>query len=78
MELALVSGVTGLLLLLVAFVLGLFNILNQKSELYNVLNLLGALLLAVYAYSLSSIPFLILESVWGCFALYKLITLMRR
>ena len=68
-----IIGTTGMLFLLVAFVLNLLKKVMQDSVIYNVLNIIGGGLLTYYAYSLSSIPFLILEAIWTLFAAYKLI-----
>lgn len=72
-DIILIIGTTGMLLLLVAFVLNLLKRVMQDSALYNILNIIGGGLLTYYAYSLNSIPFLILEVVWTLFATYKLI-----
>lgn len=71
-------GTIGLLFLLVAFVLNLLKVSESDTMTYNILNIAGCLLLTFYAIKLNSIPFLILESVWGLFAVYKLITLLLR
>jgi len=71
----LIIGTTGMLFLLVAFVLNLLKKIMQDSALYNILNIIGGGFLTYYAYSLNSIPFLILEAIWTLFAVYKLITI---
>ncbi|MDY6777828.1 MAG: hypothetical protein SVU32_04120 [Candidatus Nanohaloarchaea archaeon] len=73
----LVIGTSGMLLLLVAFVLNLLKKMTQDSVTYNVLNLVGGALLIYYAYALNSYPFLVLEAVWTGFAGYKLVSVLR-
>ena len=67
------TGIVGLSLLLVAFVLSSIGKINQKDRTYNILNFFGALLLAIYAIQLNSLVFVILEIVWGLVALYNLL-----
>jgi len=71
-----IIGTTGLLLLLSAFVLNLLKRLGTDSVTYYILNVVGCVLLSYYAIVINSIPFLILESVWGLFAIFKLITIL--
>ncbi len=65
-------GVIGMIFLLTAFALNLFKRVTQDSSLYYIFNIIGAGLLAYYAYALNSIPFLVLEIAWILFAIYKL------
>ena len=77
-NLAVIVGVIGMIFLLTAFALNLFKKVTQDSFIYNLSNIIGAGLLAYYAYALNSIPFLILEIVWILFASYKLIFFNKR
>jgi len=77
-NLAVIIGVIGMIFLLTAFTLNLFKKVTQDSSIYNIFNIIGAGLLAYYAYALNSIPFLILEGIWILFALYKLIFFNKR
>ena len=77
-NLAVIIGVIGMIFLLTAFALNLFKKVTQDSSIYNIFNIIGAGLLAYYAYALNSIPFLILEGIWILFALYKLIFFNKR
>ena len=72
-NLAVIVGVIGMIFLLTAFALNLFKKVTQDSFIYNIFNIIGAGLLAYYAYALNSIPFLILEAIWILFTVYKLI-----
>ena len=71
-------GIIGMIFLLTAFALNLFKKITQDSLIYNISNIIGAGLLAYYAYALYSIPFLILEIFWILFAIYKLTFLNKR
>lgn len=68
----LIIGFVGLFLLLIAFILNLINKIQKESIIYLACNIAGAGLLAFYAYITQVIPFLILESVWVIFSIYKL------
>jgi hypothetical protein len=68
-----ILGSAGVLLLLLAFVLNLLRVLTESSALYLGMNLVGAGLAAVYAFTTGSTPFVILESVWAVAALVRLL-----
>ncbi|KKR87890.1 MAG: hypothetical protein UU34_C0002G0007 [Candidatus Curtissbacteria bacterium GW2011_GWA1_41_11] len=68
-------GVIGLFLLLISFILNSIKKLNQESFNYNLINLGGAGFLIYYAFTIDSLPFLILESVWAVFAGYKVMNI---
>ncbi len=68
-----VFGIIGMFLILLAFVLDeIGGRISRDSVEYNALNIFGALFLSYYAYSITSIPFLILNSVWFLVAVVKL------
>ncbi|MCK5474345.1 MAG: hypothetical protein KAI53_02985 [Candidatus Aenigmarchaeota archaeon] len=68
-----VFGILGMALILLAFVLDeIGGRISRDSVEYNALNVFGALLLLYYAYSIGSIPFLVLNSVWFLVAAIKL------
>ncbi|MCP4703706.1 MAG: hypothetical protein GY865_03770 [candidate division Zixibacteria bacterium] len=64
-------------MLLLAFALNLLKKVTEHSISYILLNIFGAGLSVYYAYTLSAIPFIILEIVWASFAVYKLIVVSR-
>ena len=72
MEILFVMGAVGLVILLIAFFLNEFKILRTESPFYSIFNAIGAFLLADYALSIGSIVFVILEILWGVFAVIKL------
>jgi hypothetical protein len=75
----LIIGITGMSFILLGFILDeFFKKWNQDTVQYNVLNIIGSLLLIYYAYTLNSWPFLILNVVWFIVAGYKLIRIIKR
>jgi len=73
-----VIGTIGLFILLGGFILNLAGRMNAESTGYLLLNIVGCMLLTFYAVALESIPFMILEGVWGLSSLVKLMLLWRR
>lgn len=73
---SLVIGSVGVALLLVGFVLNLLRWTTERSVLYLLLNVVGSLMAAWYAWAGNSVPFVILESVWGGAALVRLVGVM--
>jgi hypothetical protein len=71
-------GSTGMLVILIAFILDEFyEKFNQNTVQYNALNVIGAVLLIYYAYTLNSWPFIILNAVWMAVAVIKLIRILK-
>lgn len=68
----LVVGSIGVGLLLVAFVLNLSRVLNERSRVYLAMNFIGALMACWYAWQDRMIPFVVLEAVWGLTALVRM------
>ncbi len=77
-DITVIIGTAGMLLLLAGFVGNMLKKLSSDSVAYNALNILGGGILIYYAYSLNSVPFLILEGVWAGFAAYNLIIVLRK
>lgn len=78
MDIAQLAGSIGVGLLLLAFVLNLAKILSESDWKYLAMNLIGAGLAAWYAFAGGSIPFVILEAVWGLAALIRLISTIKK
>lgn len=72
MDISVIFGIVGLLIILVAFALNLFHFLSPKSKVYNWMNILGSVLLGIYALYLRSIPFFVLQIIWALLSLIKL------
>jgi hypothetical protein len=75
---SLLLGSIGVSLLLLAFALNLLRRLSETNPIYLVMNVIGALLAAWYAYSGDVMPFVVLELVWAVTALVRLILLTKK
>lgn len=64
MTLADAIGFAGVALLLVAFLLNLFKILEQTSRTYILLNVIGAAMACAALVIIEYMPFVILEGTW--------------
>ena len=73
-----VIGSVGVFLLLLAFVLNLIRVLSERSPIYLLMNIVGSGLAAWYAWASNSIPFVILEAVWGLAAMIRLLALAKK
>ncbi len=76
-EFSVIVGSTGVLLLLLAFLLNLFKILMQDTKTYAVLNVVGAGLSCYASVLIDYMPFVILEGTWALVAFIGLINLYR-
>ena len=65
----LIIGVLGATIILVLFIVEQSHKISNDSLFYDVGNFVGSVLLVVYAYLLSSVPFFILNLVWAAFSL---------
>ena len=63
----------GVSLILLAFFLLTLKKVSPTSNTYNLLNLIGAGLACYGAYLIGAIPFVVLEIIWCCVALYGLL-----
>ena len=73
MELEVFLGILGMIFILAGFMLnGRNRHFGSDSEKYNLMNLAGSSLLVYYSYSISSWPFLALNSVWALTALWRI------
>jgi len=70
-------GTLGVSFLLIAFALNLVGRLDQRSRIYQGLNLLGAGVLIVVSIRLAFLPFVILEGIWALVALLALFGVIR-
>jgi len=73
-----VIQIVGSLLVLAAFAAAQRGLLDPKSVVYLVLNLVGSAVLAVQALFLAQWGFLLLEGVWALVSAASLIALRRR
>ena len=72
MDTTLLIGLAGMAIVLIAFVLNVTHRVTAHDKSYLWLNVVGCAVLIVYAVLLSSIPFMILNAVWGAFAIIGL------
>ncbi len=73
MEIPMMLGLAGLLLLFSAYVAVLFGKVETSSRLFNLLNLTGALLLAYYTYEKRVFFFSVLLLAWAAVAVLNMI-----
>ncbi len=78
MDLLTLLGTTGACLILLAFILEQTHHLKDTDIKYDILNLVGSVLLVIYAYLLRSFPFLILNSVWALVSLRDVVGDLRK
>jgi hypothetical protein len=65
-------GILGAAILLLAFALSQLNKLKKYDITYDLMNVVGAIFLVIYAYFSNVWPFFVLNSVWAFFGLYDL------
>ena len=70
MDMTLLIGTLGAVLLLIGFALEQFGVIGDKSYAYDGLNVVGSGLLGWYAAILGSWPFIVLETIWALVAAY--------
>lgn len=74
----LLIGTLGATLILIAFVLNQLHVWKDDEFRYDIVNVLGAALLVVYAILLRSWPFAVLNGVWTLVSLRDAINDVRR
>ncbi|UCD64491.1 MAG: hypothetical protein JSW34_03390 [Candidatus Zixiibacteriota bacterium] len=74
---SLIIGSAGVGLLLLAFALNLVRKLSHSSPVYLVMNAVGALMAAWYAYDGGAAPFVVLELTWALAAGVRLVLLAK-
>jgi len=65
-------GVLGLLILLAGFFIEHMGNVRRKGVYFNGANVIGSILLGIYAYNIGSMLFVVLQGIWALFALYFL------
>ena len=73
MDVATTLGMIGVSGILGAYFLNLFNMIDQNSYSYILINLIGATLACISSVMIESIPFTILEGVWALVSLVALV-----
>ena len=77
MKLSDIIASTGVVILLIAFLLNLYKKLPADSKTYSLLNFIGAGTCGFASYMISFYPFVILESIWAFVALISLFKVPR-
>jgi hypothetical protein len=68
---------TGVIILLIAFLLNLYKKIPANSRSYTLMNFVGAALCGFSSYLISFYPFVVLESIWAGFALVSFFKVSR-
>jgi len=77
-SLLVIIGTVGAFLILIAFILNILGKLTPDNLSYILSNLIGSLLLIYYAILIKAYPFVLINIVWGGFALYKLLKVSKQ
>lgn len=72
-----IIATTGVIILLIAFLLNLAGKLSAQSKLYSLMNFIGAGTCGYASYMISFYPFVVLESIWAIVALISLFRVPR-
>jgi hypothetical protein len=67
----------GVIILLVAFLLNLYGKLPARSNIYKLMNFIGAGICCFSSYLIGFYPFVVLEAVWATVALLSLFNIPR-
>lgn len=68
-----ILGIIGMTILVSAYFLVISSIVSVKSKLYLGINIFASILLGIYAYSINSWPFIIINIVWILGTAYQMI-----
>ncbi len=69
----LIIGAVGGGIILIAYLLEIFQHIDPYNKFFLAANIIGSILLTYYAYLLGSIPFIILNTAWVLGSAYELI-----
>ncbi|MFD0766444.1 hypothetical protein ACFQZI_16400 [Mucilaginibacter lutimaris] len=67
----------GVIILLIAFLLNMYKKISAQGRIYTAMNFLGAGICCFSSYLIDFYPFVVLEGVWGAFALYSFLNVPR-
>ena len=68
-----IMGALGATLILIAFILNQLNKWKKTDLSYDIVNLVGSVLLIIFSYMINAWPFIILNSVWAVVSLRDVI-----
>lgn len=77
MKLSDIIGMTGVIMMLAAYVLNLAKIRSQDSLFYILMNMIGGALSTTAAVMIVYVPFILLEGVWTAASLVALVSYLR-
>lgn len=77
MKLSDIIGMTGVIMMLAAYVLNLAKIRSQDSLFYILMNMIGGALSTTAAVMIVYVPFILLEGVWTAASLVAFVNYMR-
>ena len=72
-----IIATTGVVILLIAFLLNLTGKLSAQNKVYSLMNFIGAGTCGYASYMISFYPFVVLESIWAFVALISLFRVPR-
>ncbi|PWK75949.1 hypothetical protein LX99_03682 [Mucilaginibacter oryzae] len=72
-----IIATSGVIILLIAFLLNLAGKLSAQSKVYSLMNFIGAGTCGYASYMISFYPFVVLESIWAIVALISLFRVPR-
>ena len=72
-----IIATTGVIILLIAFLLNLAGKLSAQNKIYSLMNFIGAGTCGYASYMISFYPFVVLESIWAIVALISLFRVPR-
>lgn len=78
MKLSDIIGMTGVIMMLAAYVLNLAKIRSQDSLFYILMNMIGGALSTTAAVMIVYVPFILLEGVWTAASLVAFVSYLRR
>ena len=72
------TGTVGVALILLAYLLNNRGVLENRKEIYFIMNIVGSGLAAWSAVLLTFVPFIVLEAVWVLASVYEMVKLARK
>jgi hypothetical protein len=73
-----IIGTIGVGLILIAYFLNIFSLIQKDGKLYFIMNIIGASLACYASLLINYMPFIILEGTWAIVSLFGIINLYRK
>jgi hypothetical protein len=73
-----IIGTIGVGLILIAYFLNIFSLIQKDGKLYFIMNIIGASLACYASLLINYMPFIILEGTWTIVSLFGIINLYRK